>query len=48
MIMFAAIAFILALWAVVLLDWLIRSAYELHRAQQARQFDRWLKEHPEV
>lgn len=46
--MLLILAIILAGGAVLILDWLIRHIYEIHRAIEVRRFDRWLKEHPEV
>lgn len=44
--MLLILAFILSAATVWLLDWIIRHVYELHRAIEARRFDRWLNEHP--
>lgn len=46
--MLLILAFVLAGVTVLILDWLVRHIYELHRAIEAKRFDRWLKEHPEV
>lgn len=46
--MLLILAFALAVVAVLVLDWTVRHIYELHRAVEARRFDRWLRKHPEV
>ena len=46
--MLLILAFVLSVGTVLVLDWLVRHIYEIHRAIQVRRFDRWLKEHPEV
>lgn len=46
--MLLILAFVLAVGTVLVLDWVVRHIYEIHRAIQVRRFDRWLKEHPEV
>ena len=46
--MLLILAFALAVVTVLVLDWLVRHVYELHRSIEAKRFDRWLKEHPEV
>ena len=44
--MLLIVAFILSAATVWLIDWIVRHAYELHRAMEARRFERWLQEHP--
>jgi hypothetical protein len=46
--MLMILAFVLAVVTVLVLDWIVRHVYEIHRAVEVRRFDRWLKEHPEV